>query len=1105
MKSKVLLTVFLFVSIISGTYGQDKVLLEEKTIVMPTYPVAPAEKSPIFFKNEAFQGASRHYYPLKLNDQFKTERIQQPWNFVILSNEYVEIGILPEIGGKLYYATDKTNNYNYIYKNSVIKPSNIGMTGAWVSGGIEWCVLHHHRASTFLPMDYTTVENNDGSKTVWIGEHEPRHGMRWAVGVTLFPDKAYFKVQGKIINSTPFTHSFLYWANVATHTNENYQAIFPPSAQVVTYHSKTDFARWPISSEKYTNKQFYNTDISWWKNVKESESFFVHDLQEDFMGGYDHGKDAGTVHIGDHNIVKGAKLWEWGSGAKGQATEAHLTENDDPYVEIMVGAYSDNQPDYSWIKPYEVKEWEQYWYPVKGMKGFKNANLEGAINLEKSKKNDVFLAYYSTQKKENAKVILKHKDRIIYEEEIAISPVKPFSKTIPVGTQFEMEDLYTELREVSSDKLLISYQPIKLKEVKELPEPWKGYASPKDIKTVEELFLTGKRVEQFYVPNQNPLTWYSEALKRDPGDIRTNTAMGNICLKNGDYNNARIYLGKAIERLTKDYTRPVTCEPLYLQGLTLRALGLYDEAIDTLYRATWDYAYQAPAYFQLAQLSSMKENYKKALAHVSKSLETNSIDNRAIALKAALQRKLGEYKESLSTLQPLLDNDPLDFRIRNEYYLVLQKQNESTKAREVLSSLEKDMRNFDDNYLELAVGYINDGLFQEAEEVLLRFKGNNPFFDYYLGYIEDKKGNNEKATHHFRKASEYDVDYTFPYRLESVNVLKKALENNPNDGKAYYYLGNILYEKQPQVAMEYWEKAAEAAPYLSLVFRNLGWGYHHFYADMDKAILHYEKAVQLNKNEAIYYSELDALYTQANYPVETRLRLFEGSENIVRNRDDAFIRFIDVLTLAGESEKAVQLLDNTHFSYREGSSNVRDLIINAQIVSGIKHYNNKDYQKALDYFLKSLIQEEEAGSAIFGNRDIQVNYFIAQAYKALGKKDKAKTFYKKSIALSSERTNIMDYYKGLSFIELGDQSNAKKIFEKMVADAGNKIQGISTSDIGVKFGKSEAENIRNSHSYTIRGLGYKGLQQIQNAKKDLEQAIEYSNSNLWAKIEMDNL
>lgn len=190
-------------------------------------------------------------------------------------------------------------------------------------------------------------------------------------------------------------------------------------------------------------------------------------------------------------------------------------------------------------------------------------------------------------------------------------------------------------------------------------------------------------------------------------------------------------------------------------------------------------------------------------------------------------------------------------------------------------------------------------------------------------------------------------------------------------------------------------KATEVTPALPIVYRNLGWGYSHFYNDIDQAISYYEKAVQLNKNEAIYYSELDALYTQANKPVETRLKLFEGSENIVKNRDDAFIRLIDVLTLAGESEKAALLLNDAHFSYREGSSNVRDLIINAQIVSGIKYYNNKDYQKALEYFLKSQIQEEEAGSAIFGNRDMQVNFYIAEAYKALGKQALAKEFYKK--------------------------------------------------------------------------------------------------------------
>jgi hypothetical protein len=463
LKPARLIVLFGLSLLITGKGLQAQVSVTEKDWVLPTYKVAEPEKSPIFFRNEAYQGASRHYYPLPLNDQYTGERIYQAWHTLVLENEYIELAVTPEIGGKLYYATDKTNDYHFIYKNNVVKPSNIGMTGAWVSGGIEWCVLHHHRASTFLPLDYTTAENEDGSKTIWVAEYEPRHGMRWTIGVTVFPGKSYFKTEGRIYNSSPLTHTFLYWANVATHTNENYQTIFPPSAQIVTFHSKNVFSRWPVSTEVFRGADFTEgVDISWWKNVQENNSFFIHDLKEDFMGGYDHGKNSGTVHIGDHNIVKGAKLWEWGSGERGQATEARLTENDGPYVELMVGAYNDNQPDYSWIRPYEVKRWEQYWYPVRGIEGFKNANLNGAVNLEARGSNSVFLGYYSTQKVANAKVVLRHRNDIIYDQNIEISPDNPFSETISIESGYVPLELYTELTNADTGELLIEYQPLNL-------------------------------------------------------------------------------------------------------------------------------------------------------------------------------------------------------------------------------------------------------------------------------------------------------------------------------------------------------------------------------------------------------------------------------------------------------------------------------------------------------------------------------------------------------------------------------------------------------------------------------------------------------------------
>ena len=1098
--------------------GQSSVTVTEKMVSRPTYIVAPPEKNPVFYRDEAYQGAERHYYPFKLNDQYTNERIDREWKTVVLENEFIELGITPDIGGKLYYATDKTNNYHFIYKNQVVRPSNIGMTGAWVSGGIEWCVLHHHRSSTFLSLDYTTTDNPDGSKTVWIAENEPRHGMRWTIGVTMFPGKSYFKAEGRIFNASPYTHTFLNWANVAVHVNDNYQTFFPPSAQIVTFHSKTNFTQWPIANSSYSGATFNNTDISWWKNVVNSNSFFVHDLREDFMGGYDHGKQAGTVHVGDHHIVKGAKLWEWGSGPSGQATEGRLTENDGPYAEIMVGAFSDNQPDYSWIKPYEVKQWENYWYPIRGIEGFQYANLNGAVNLvEKNEKKryNVFLGYYATSKIDDAKVVLKNRDITVFEKNIAISPDKPFTETIRMQGEYALTDLYTCLIDNATGETLVEYQPIEQPPVESLPENWRGYPAPDKLETVEEIYLTGKRVEQFYAPRYNPMDWYKAALEKDPGDIRTNTAVGNLYLKNGDYATARQYLSKAIERLTNDYTTPSSQEALYLQGLTLRHLGLIEEAEDTLYRATWDYACHSAAYYQLAEISCTKQNFARAFGQINESLSTNSRNNNAITLKAAIQRRLGDYEGAKATLASISGNDPLDFSIRNEYYLIAKESGDTQKADQLLTSLNREMRDDDENYLTLAAGYIDKGLLKEAEEALKRFKGKNPMFDYYLGYIYDKNGDSDEATKCFKTAAAQSVDYIFPFRLGTVEVLKTALKYNPKDGNAYYFIGNILYEKQPENAIRHWENAIQQNPQLAVAYRNLGWGYYRHDEDIPKAISHYEKAIALNQKEALYYTELGDLYERNNVPIETRMKVFEGGNDVMKNRDDSYIMYIEYLILAEQAEQAVALLENTQFAYREGSSGSRNMIINANLILGKQYYEQKAYQKALDYFLKAQITREEAGNDRLGDRAMQVDYFIGLAYQALGKNREANEAFKKSAGVTSQaprssssrpqrgrsNVNVMNYYQGLSFAKLNNSEQANKIFESLIADANNQLERDGASEVGVIFGGREASDDRMSRIYTLRGLGYKGLGELEKAQEDLEKACQFSQSNLWAKVE----
>jgi tetratricopeptide (TPR) repeat protein len=1085
-----------------------QVTISEQEWVIPTYQVAPADKNPIFFEGESHQGASKRIYPYGMNDVISPEKVDKAYKALILENEYIKLCVTPEIGGKVYYATDKTNGYNFIYKNDAVRPTNIGMLGAWVSGGIEWCVLHHHRASTFLPMDYELVENEDGSKTIYIGEIEPRHRIRWNVALTTFPGKSYFRADLRILNRTPYTHSFLYWANVAAHTNKDYQIIFPPSVQFATYHAKNDFTHWPISTERYRGQDFTGgVDISWWVNSVGSNSYFAHDLKEDFMGGYDHGKETGTVHIGDHNIVKGAKLWEWGSGPRGQATESRLTENAGPYVEIMTGAFSDNQPDYSWIKPYEVKTATQYWYPVKDIGGFKNANLNGAVNLELRDKNKAFLGYCSTQKIDRAQIILKNKGEIIYEKTTEISPAASFAESIKVPENIAITDLYTEMVNAETGEVLVSYQPVEKKYIEELPEIVKAPPLPKDIATIEEVFLTGKRIEQFHNSRYNPMDYYEEALSRDPGDIRTNTAVGNILLKNGDYINARKHFSKAIERLTKDYTRPKECEALYLQGLTLKALELYDEAIDTLYRATWDYPFHSAAYIELARISAIKGDFTKALSQVNESLVTNARNNSAITFKASMQRKLGDYTAAAKTLETILQTDPLDFRAANESYLIAKEFGNKQKADNEVASLTRKMRNFNENYIEIAVGYINDGLPEEAADILLRFIGKDPIVSYYLGYLADKKGNKTEAEKYFKEGSEQSEDNCFPFRLETIKVLKTALKYNPSDGKAYYYLGNILYHhNQKDKGINQWENAVKYNPGLAIAYRNMGWGYYNHQGDGYKAIAAYEKAFELKKDEPIYYEELDELYEMSNASINTRLKLFEGSNEIVSRRDDAFARQIAVLTLAGKADKAVEYLAGRQFSYREGSSRVRDILIDAHLILGINYMKEKEYQKALDAFMLAQVPEEEASGSRAGNRNIQVNYYIGLAYEAMGNKRKARDYFTSCTELSSIRSGYIVYYQGLSHLKLDNKTEATDIFNSMITDGERQItQRSSNADFFAKFGAQEAENVRLSNAYLLKGLGYKGLGDIAQATENLKEALERQASNLYANVELDEI
>jgi len=1087
-------------------HGKSSVKVWEESLVIPTYRAGKPDLNPIFYAGRAYQGAKGPIYPYPLLDKLTDIREKKTYKAVYLENDYIKICVLPEIGGRIFSALDKTNNYDFFYHQHVIKPALIGMLGAWISGGVEWNFPHHHRATGFMNVDYTISENSDGSKTIWVGEIELRHRMKWIIGLTLYPDRSYLEATVKLFNRTPFAHSFLCWANVAVHTNSEYQIIFPPTTEYATFHGKNQFSGWPISSEVFNRVDYTSgVDVSWWKNHPRPTSFFAWNSKEDFLAGYDHGKDAGVVHAADHHIVPGKKFWTWGTGDRGKMWEKILTETDGPYIELMVGAYSDNQPDYSWLEPYETRTFKQYWYPIKRIGGVKNANREAALNLEVTPKNKARIGFYTTLMYKGARVILEAGKKVLFEQKINISPQKPFRREIDLPKSEKEDDLRVLLLS-SGGETLISYKPQK-KERTPMPEPVKPPPPPRDIKTIEELYLTGLRLEQFYNPAFEPYPYYEEALRRDPGESRVNTALGILYLKRGMFEEAEEKLNNAIQRITKNYTSPKNGEAYYYLGIALRAQGKGDAAYDAFFKATWSQAWAAASYYSLAELACQKGDLSKALEFLDRSLSLNTLNKKAQNLKAAVLRRLGRDGEAEKIALKVTALDPLDFWAGNEFYLAKSDMRAKEEALDARNALKVKMRDSVQSYLEMAVDYGNCGLLDEAIEVLSRLvasdkEGRSPYpmLYYYLGYFSEKKREEKKALEYYKLASKMPPDYCFPFRLESIDVLHMAQKKNPSDSLAPYYLGNLLYDVQPEKAIKEWEKSRDLDETFFIVHRNLGLAYARVKNDVSKAMASLENAVACKRMEPRLYYELDLLYEAGGTPPQKRLELLERNQEIVRRRDDALSREISLLVLLEKYEKAIDLLRSHHFHVWEGGGRIHNVYVDAHLLRGQGHFTAgrfedalKDYEAALEY-----PENLEVGRPYRGGRSSQIYYFIGTAYEALGNARRAREFYENAVALKHGWSEIC-YYQGLAFRKLGRDAEADQMFDGLIKFAEDRLKAAPPMDFFAKFGERQSAMVRRANARYLLGLGYQGKGKRDEAKEEFKKALELNPSHLGAK------
>lgn len=1069
----------------------------KETVVIPTYEVGEPEKNPIFLENRVYQGSSGAVYPYPVIESVSDTKKDIEYHAVFIENEYLKIMVLPELGGRIQMAFDKIANRHFIYYNHVIKPALVGLAGPWISGGIEFNWPQHHRPSTFMPVDCDIEEHSDGSVTVWVNERERMTHQKGLAGFTLRPGHAYLEITGRLYNPTEIPQTFLWWANPAVAVNDHYQSVFPPDIHAVFDHGKRAVSSFPIATGTYYKMDYSaGVDISNYKNIKVPTSYMGVNSRFDFEGGYENDTKAGMLHVASHHLSPGKKQWTWGNGDFGRAWDRNLTDSDGPYIELMAGVFTENQPDFSWLQPYEEKEFTQYFFPYRELGIVKNANKDFLLNIIPATDNSAELLIFSTSGKEIEILVKSDDGETLLATSSFVTPERIFTKKISLGNH-TVNDISVVILADGKQSLTWHSEP---DEIPVIPDAAEAADEPGKIKTNEELYLTGLHLEQYRHATFNPVEYYEEALRRDLADIRCNNAMGLLLIRRGCFREALPYLEKALRAQRRRNPNPYDGEPSYNLGIALKFLGEYDSAYGHLYKSTWNGAWQDAGFFTCAQISRMRGNLEDALQEVDRSLMRNWPNVRARALKTNILRKLGRTDEAIEFAKYSINMDPFNFGCRFELFLLL-------KDDQILTDFKALMRKDSHNYEELALDYIAAGCYEEAIELMslpIKAEFASPMIYYYRGYAFHQLGDNEQAISEFSDASTKSSYLCFPNSLHAIQPLLTAIRLNPADPMAPYYLGCLYYDKKCyEKARALWEISLDNNPAFPTVYRNLALVYFNKLNDKEKALSFMEKAFSLDTSDARILMELDQLKKQLRSDHALRLDFLEMYPELIQNRDDLTIEKAALLNLTGKFEDAMNLISSKIFHPWEGGEGkvVAQYQI-ARVELAKKAMAVKDFQKATRLLEECLVYPENLGEGkLFGCRENDFNYLLALACKALGDEEKSRTLLLKATEGPEEPSAALYYndanpdkifYAAMAYRALGNENKAMSLFHKLINFGQQHINdtvkmdyfAVSLPDLLIWNGDLSFNN--RIHCLYLLALGYYGTGDFSKFRKYLD-------------------
>lgn len=1081
-------------------------------VTIPTYEVGKSEKNPMFLEKRVYQGSSGVVYPYPVIESMSDEKVDKDYLAVWLENEYIKVMVLPELGGRVQMAYDKIKQRHFVYYNHVIKPALVGLAGPWISGGIEFNWPQHHRPSTYMPVDTCIEENEDGSVTVWVSEMEKMFHQKGMAGFTLRPGCAYLEIKGVLYNRTDVPQTFLWWANPAVEVNDEYQSVFPPDINAVFDHGKRAVSSFPIATGTYYKMDYSaGVDISNYKNIAVPTSYMGVNSRFNFEGGYENDTQAGMLHVASHHFSPGKKQWTWGNGDFGRAWDRNLTDEATPdearqwqidrkgfrpYIELMAGVYTENQPDFTWLMPYEEKRFVQYFMPYRELGVVKQASKDLILNIEKQEGGDAVQFKVFATSEQEVRIVLRSDDgEEYYNKVVVITPEEVLTETVSVkDTRFDHLTLDLRKTFVYGERTVLSWHA-EPDDIRPIPDSAEAARLPEQIKTNEQLFLTGQHLEQYRHATWSPVDYYEEALRRDPDDIRCLNALGLWYIRKGRFAWAEEYLRKAVRLSQKRNPNPYDGEPIYNLALSLKYQGKLAEAYERFWKATWNKAWADAGYFEAAKISVAQGRYEDALDEIDRCLDNNWHNHKARALKAAILRKLHQHEEALALITESLRFDLFNYGCRYEQYLL-------THDEAVLAEMKQLLRQSADNYDELALDYHAAGLTDEARAIWQLAIGEGattPMTYYYMGSYDE--------------AVRADLTYCFPNRPEAVVALEAAKRHNAADAHAPYLLGCLYYAaRQYDVAIENWELSACLDPSFPTVWRNLALGRFNKQDRQQEALDCMERAFHLDENDERILMELDQLYKRMHHPHEQRLAFLRQYAELIQRRDDLVLEEITLLNQTGRHEEAMQKLDAHKFHpWEGGEGKVSAQYQIARVELAKQALTRQDYDRAVGLLSECLEYPEHLGEGkLYGAQENDFYYLLGVAYDALGQKQQARECWEAATKGPQEPAAAMYYndakpdkifYQGMALYKLGRDGEAhgrfyrlinygkQHIFEKQVMD----YFAVSLPDLLIWEDSLDAKNL--IHCKYMLALGYYGMGDTEHAERYLREVEVLDNNH----------